>query len=230
MGQFKIILWDIDGTLINFHAAEEVCIRDGLKKYGIEITDAQFKEYQRINRGYWEALERKEITKPEVYTNRFRDFFQFIGVDHIDPSIFNEAYQNGLAEVVVLEENALEVIRTLSKTHKQYAVTNGSVVAQKGKLSRSGLDKILLEVFISEEIGAEKPDIAFFNRVAEKIPDFKTQEAIIVGDSLTSDMLGGNNAGITCCWYNPKHLKNETEAKVDIEIEKLTDLYRVLGV
>lgn len=230
MNHFKTILWDIDGTLINFHAAEDVCIRNGLRGYDVEITDEQMNEYKKINRSYWERLERKEVTKPEVYLNRFRDFFAYMGVNHIKPAVFNDYYQNALAEVVVMEENAMEVVTYLSKTHRQYAVTNGSLVAQEGKLARSGLDKIFLDVFISEQVGAEKPDPVFFNVVASRIPDFKREETIIIGDSLTSDMLGGNNAGITTCWYNPSHTQNHTDAKVDVEICKLTDIYKVLGL
>lgn len=230
MGKYKFILWDIDGTLIDFHAAEEVCIRRLLREQGVEITLEQFREYQRINRGYWEALEKNEITKPEVYVNRFRDFFEYIGVNHIDTAKFNADYQLGLAETVEMEEGAMEVLTTLSKTHKQYAVTNGSGVAQTGKLARSGLDKIFLDVFISEEMGFEKPNVEFFEIMEKAIPDFKREEAIIIGDSLTSDMRGGNNAGITNCWYNPRHQKNETDVKIDYEIDKLTDVFKVLGM
>lgn len=229
MSKFKYILWDIDGTLIDFHAAEEVCIRGLLRKEGVEITLEQFRAYQKINRGYWEALERNEITKPEVYVNRFRDFFALIGVSHIDTSTFNVDYQRGLAETVEMEKNAMEVLTTLAKNYKQYAVTNGSGVAQTGKLAKSGLDKIFEDVFISEELGFEKPNIEFFEIMEQSIPEFNREEAIIIGDSLTSDMRGGNNAGITNCWYNPRHLKNETDVKIDYEIDKLTDVYKILG-
>lgn len=230
MGKFKFLLWDIDGTLIDFHAAEEVCIRGLLREQGVEITLEQLRTYQKINRGYWEALEKNEITKPEVYVNRFRDFFEHIGVSHIDTAKFNADYQKGLAETVEMEEGAMEVLSTLSKNYKQYAVTNGSGVAQTGKLAKSGLDKIFEDVFISEVIGFEKPNIEFFEAMEKAIPNFRREEAIIIGDSLTSDMRGGNNAGITNCWYNPRHLKNEMDVKIDFEIEKLTDIYRVLGI
>lgn len=228
MSKYKYILWDIDGTLIDFHAAEEVCIRTLLREQGVEITMEQFRTYQKINRGYWEALEKNEITKPEVYVNRFRDFFALLGVSHIDTAKFNADYQRGLAETVEMEKDAMEVLTTLSKTHKQYAVTNGSGVAQTGKLAKSGLDQIFEDVFISEVLGYEKPNIEFFEAMEKAIPGFDRKEAIIIGDSLTSDMRGGNNAGIINCWYNPRHLKNETDVRIDYEIDKLTDVYRIL--
>ena len=111
---------------------------------------------------------------------------------------------------------------------KQAIVTNGTIVAQERKLEKSGLNKLITDIFISDRIGAEKPSPQFFEKVWEELGSYKKEEVMIVGDSLTSDMQGGNNAGIRCCWYNPKGLKNETSVHVDYEITNLWQVKDIL--
>ena len=111
---------------------------------------------------------------------------------------------------------------------KQYGVTNGTYVAQSRKLKESGLDKIFDGVFISDKVGYEKPSIEFFDAVQNEIGKFKSDEVMIIGDSLTSDIKGGNNAGILCCWYNPKNGKNKYNLKVDYEIKDISEILDIV--
>lgn len=223
---FKVILWDIDGTLLDFEAVEKVAIRHCFDKVGFGVcTDEMLKTYMKINRGYWQRLERGEISKQEVLVGRFREFFGVVGLNPAVAEEFNAEYQIALGENFVFCEHARDVIEACKKKMPQYAVTNGTKIAQDGKLKNSGLIDVFDEVFISEVVGYEKPAVEFFDKVFETIGEYDRKEVLIVGDSLTSDIRGGNNAGIVTCWYNPKKLPNDAGVTVDYEI---TDLAQVL--
>ncbi|MEA4911280.1 MAG: YjjG family noncanonical pyrimidine nucleotidase [Oscillospiraceae bacterium] len=226
--RYDVVLWDVDGTLLNFDAAEEKSLRDCLRAYGVELTDAQVCAYQAINRRAWERLERGEIDRQTVFDGRFTDFFALIGAPAIDVRAFNEAYQKALGENYVWERDARAVCAALLGRVRMYAVTNGSASVQHSKLAGSGLRKYLDGVFISEELGVEKPDARFFALCAARISGYDPKKAIIVGDSLTSDIRGGNNAGIDTCWYNPKRLANSAGVRVTCEIDGLLKLLPLL--
>lgn len=229
MGKIKVILWDIDGTLLNFVAAEKAAIRKGFAEFDLGIcSDEMLADYSSINRKYWKALERGELTKAEVLEGRFREFFSKYNLNLQVVSDFNKQYQVNLGETVCFEEGAYEVVQSLQGKVKQYAVTNGTKIAQDRKLNKSGFDKLLDGIFISEEVGTEKPGISFFETVWKKIGHYESDEIMIVGDSLTSDMKGGNNAGILCCWYNPLGEKNDLDVSIDYEIQHLEQIKELL--
>lgn len=225
----KTLLWDIDGTLLNFEKSENYAIKKCFEIFEIgECTDEMICLYSLINRKYWEMLERGEITKPEVLHDRFVEFFSSEGIvfERIDD--FNAEYQVRLGDKAFFCENALETVTVLKGKVRQYAVTNGTIVAQSRKLSLSGLDKIFDDVFISDKIGFEKPSLEFFDAVQEKIGKFMTGEVMIIGDSLTSDIRGGINAGILCCWYNPMNHENKTSLKIDYEIKNIAEILNLI--
>lgn len=225
----KTLLWDIDGTLLNFEKSENYAIKKCFEIFEIgECTDEMICRYSLINRKYWEMLERGEITKPEVLHDRFVEFFSSEGIvfERIDD--FNAEYQVRLGDKAFFCENALETVTALKGKVRQYAVTNGTIVAQSRKLSLSGLDKIFDDVFISDKIGFEKPSLEFFDAVQEKIGKFMPGEVMIIGDSLTSDIRGGINAGILCCWYNPMNHENKTSLKIDYEIKDIAEILNLI--
>ena len=225
----KVILWDVDGTLLDFKKSEYAAIKKCFEIYNLGVcTDEMISRYSEINRRYWEKLERKEITKPEVLVNRFKDFFATENIQTDCAEEFNKEYQLQLGETICFCDNSYELLRDLKGKVKQYAVTNGTKVAQDRKLRKSGLIDIFDGVFISEEVGCEKPGVEFFEHVWEKIGTYEKEEIMIVGDSLTSDMQGGNNAGIFCCWYNPKHLENNSGLKIDYELDDLQKIISLL--
>ena len=225
----QAILWDVDGTLLDFKKSEEYGIRACMKEIGFDDVDEEMlTRYEKINRSYWEALERGEITKQEVLIGRFKTFFAQEGICCPDVAAFNDSYHRKLGEIFFEKENSLEIIRNLHGRVKQYVVTNGTVVAQRAKLEKSGLGAYMDGVFISDEIGTEKPGIGFFTPVFAALQGIEKKDVLIVGDSLTSDMRGGNNAGFCCCWYNPNRLKNETDVRVDCEIHSLNEIEAVL--
>jgi len=198
------ILWDVDGTLLDFDAAERAAIRALFSKYGLgECTDTMLRRYSEINVGFWERLERGEITKQDVLLGRFTTFFGECGVDPSIAAAFNAEYQLKLGDTIVCRDDSFEIVRSLKGKVRQYVVSNGTVAAQTKKMQRSGFDKLMDGVFLSERLGVEKPNVAFFEKVFAAIRPADLSEVMIVGDSLTSDMQGGMNAGIKTCWYNP---------------------------
>ena len=225
----KTLLWDIDGTLLNFEKAENYAIKKCFEIFQIgECTDEMVARYSPINRKYWEKLECGKITKPEVLRLRFKEFFETENIDFDRVDDFNAEYQVRLGDKVFFCDNGLEVVTALKGKIRQYAVTNGTKVAQSRKLAQSGLIDIFDGIFISDEIGFEKPSIEFFNAVQDKIGAFKKDEVMIIGDSLTSDMKGGNNAEILCCWYNPLGLENKHKIKIDYEVKNIAEVIDII--
>ena len=227
----KVILWDIDGTLLDFKKSEYAAIKKCFEIFGLgNCTDEMIKRYSEINRGYWEKLELGEITKQEVLINRFVDFFAKEGIKTDCAPDFNQEYQIQLGETICFCDNSYELLKSLRGRVKQYAVTNGTKAAQDRKLEKSGLISVFDGIFISEVVGTEKPGIEFFEKVWEQIGTYKKEEILIVGDSLTSDIQGGNNAGILCCWYNPKKLSRERKLRIDYEIDDLQKILEILSL
>ena len=221
----RVVLWDVDGTLLDFLTAERAAIRRCFEIFRLgECTDAMLDDYSAINVRWWERLERGEYTKPEILVGRFREFFGKYGLDPSAAEPFNQEYQIRLGDTIVFFPGALEALNALKGRVLQCAVTNGTRTAQRRKLSLSGMDRIFDRVFISDDIGAEKPDRKFFDRVFAQIGPVPPEEVLIVGDSLTSDIRGGVNAGIRTCWYNPWGRENTSGLPIDYVIASLSEV------
>ena len=228
MNKFEIILWDVDQTLLDFDKSQDHAIRYSFKKFGMEADEEIVSLYAAINEAYWKRLELGEVTKSQLLTGRFEQLFQELGITHVAAADFATVYQKALGSVYYFRDNAYELCSKLKGKVRQYAVTNGVSKTQRNKLHLSGLDQILEGIFVSEEIGYPKPYIEYFEQCFQKIPDFKKDRAIIIGDSLSSDMKGGNLAGISCCWYNPAGKSNDTDLKIDYEISNLWEVEGIL--
>ena len=226
----KVILWDIDATILDFLAAEEAAIRSCFEKHGLgTCSDEMLARYSVINRRYWEMLERGEMSKADILVKRFEEFFESEGIETDCAESFNACYQVALGDTICFRDNGYELVKKLQGDYRQFVVTNGTYIAQERKLRKSGIGELVEEAFISDLIGHEKPAMEFFDHVFEKIGHYEKEEVIIVGDSLTSDMQGGNNAGIICCWYNPKGLENTNDVKLDYEIRNLQEVLEIIG-
>ena len=210
MAQINVILWDVDGTLLDFSAAERRALEDCFRSFQMgPCTPELLARYSQINRTYWRRLERGELTKPQVLLGRFEEFFAQEGLNCRDIPAFNQEYQLRLGDTVVFRDDAGSLVARLKGRVRQYAVTNGTRVAQERKLSRSGLDRMLDGVF--SQIGPCCRD-----------------EVMIVGDSLTSDMQGGRSAGILCCWYNPLGEPRPADPRIDYDIRDLRQVEQIL--
>ena len=227
---YQYLLWDIDGTVLDFLASEAHAVRALFQKYRLgACSDDMLRLYSEINVRYWEALERNEMTKPEILVGRFQTFFERIGVDPALAESFNRDYQVALGDHLVFVDHAEEMLRAEKGVYTLIAVTNGTKVAQTKKLRRSGLDRLFDAVFISEEVGCEKPNLAYFEHVFSEAGIADKSRVLLIGDSLTSDMKGGWTAGVDTCWYNPKHSPNRLHIPVTYEIDDLGKLAEILS-
>ncbi len=226
---YKYLLWDIDGTVLNFLASEAYAIRHLFEKYNLgECDDEKLRLYSDINVKYWQKLERGELTKKEILVGRFRDFFEITGVDVSLAEEFNKDYQETLGEYIEFVDNAEVILLSQKGKYTLVAVTNGTKVAQEKKLRLSGLTHVFDAIFISENVGAEKPEKKFFDFVFKELGITDKREVLIIGDSLTSDMLGGYLAGIDTCWFNPSHKRNTLDFSVTYEIDALSKIEEIV--
>jgi len=230
MSKYRYLLWDIDGTVLDFKAAEKAAIKQLFIKFGFgECPDEKIRVYSEINSGYWKKLEKNEIAKPEMLVARFRDSFSVMDIDVSQAEAFNSAYQIALGDTVVFCDDAFSILESEKGKFVLVAVTNGTEVAQRKKLKMSGLDKIFDYVFISDVVGTEKPNSGFFDAVFSGVGIEDKSEVLIIGDSLTGDIKGGNNYGIDSCWYNPSHSENKTEILPDYIISDIHEIGMIIG-
>lgn len=226
---YTTILWDLDNTLLDFTASERYAFHTCMRDAGIETTEELLAAYSRINLSFWKMLERGEITKDALLEQRFIRFFESVGIRGVDTVRFRNLYQRLLGSVYYYLDDSYELCERLHQTHRQYIVTNGVAATQRSKLRLSRLSLVTDGCFISEEIGYDKPSPQFFERSFAQIPDFHPEEAILVGDSTTSDMLGANHVGIACCWYNPAHLPQPADIRIDYTISHLSKLTAIVS-
>ncbi len=230
MERFDTILWDVDQTLLDFKRSEDYAVRYCFRLFGLEADDRIVKRYSEINEGYWKRIETGEIRKKEALTGRFQTLFREIGVTDVDAEEFQEVYAEALGSVYYFQDNSYELVKSLKGVCRQYLVTNGVNRTQRKKLQLSGLDRLVDGIFVSEQMGVPKPQKEYFEKCFARIPGFCKEHTVIVGDSLTSDMLGGNRAGIATCWYNPEGMENHSEVRIDYEIRNLNEIRRILGI
>lgn len=202
--QIQNFFFDLDDTLFDFHAAEHRAVSLTLTHFGIAPTEEMCALYSKLNLDQWKRLEKGEITRTEVKINRFARFFEQTGLAVI-PEDAAKFYETRLSEGYFFMPGALELIQSLYGRYRLYIVTNGTARVQQGRIADAGIEKYFDGIFISELIGADKPSKAFFEACFEKIPDFHKEKTVLVGDSLSSDIRGGKNAGLFTVWYNPRH-------------------------
>ena len=223
----EFLLLDLDDTILDFHKAERLAIAKTFRDFGVEPTEEVLHRYHLINKSCWERLERKEWTREQVLVNRFDLLFGELGVA-VDATACARAYEKNLSIGHYFLPGAQEAIEALSKKYRLFLVSNGTASVQKGRLTSANLYPYFEKVFVSQELGHNKPSIEYFEKVFAQIPDFDPKKAIIVGDSLTSDILGGINAGIYTCWVNPGHLPKREDIPADYEIEGIHQLEALL--
>ena len=216
----KNILFDLDDTLLDFHKAEAIAIEKTLIHFGVEPDNAIIARYSEINSQQWRLLEEGKLSRDEVLVQRFRILFSELGVD-CPAEKAREIYEHNLGIGHYFMDGALELLESLYLDYNLYLVSNGTTRVQEPRIESAGIAKYFKELFISQKIGVNKPDAAFFEFCFKVIPDFSREETIIIGDRLSSDIKGGNNAGIRTCWFNPNHDSHEDGIQVDFEITHL---------
>ena len=223
----EFLLLDLDDTILDFHKAERIAIAKSIRDFGVEPTEAVLGRYHVINKWHWEQLELGKMTREEVLVGRFAMLFEEMGiaVNAVDVA---RAYEKNLAIGHYFLPGAEEAVDTLHKKYRLFLVSNGTASVQKGRMTSANLYRFFEKVFVSQEIGHNKPAKAYFDACFAQIPDFDPAKAVIVGDSLSSDIQGGINAGIKTCWVNPSHAAPQNGIVPDYEIEALHQLPALL--
>ena len=224
---YRFLLIDLDDTILDFHKAEKIALGRTLADFGIDPTEEIRALYSRINRDHWQRLERKELTRDQVLLGRFATLFEVLGKTE-DATLCARCYENHLSQGHWFLPGALEALESLEKKYQLYLASNGTSRVQHGRLDSANIRHLFRDIFISHEIGVNKPDPEYFRRCFAKIPDFDPKKAMIVGDSLTSDIQGGIGVGIATCWINPQHKPACDEIKPDYELESLSQLEAML--
>ena len=218
----EFLLLDLDDTVLDFRATEYKSISRLLCTVGVEPTEEIIQRYRAINWAHWRQLERGEITRDQI-SNRFDVLFEELGMQ-VSTSECEKLYRQFLSEGDDVLPGAAEALAALHGNYRIFAATNSTVAVQIGRLSRTGLGKYFEQLFISEELGAYKPDPEFFSRAFARIEGFDPERALMVGDSLTSDIRGGSNAGIATCWINPTDRSHPEHICPDYTIGNLAEL------
>ena len=222
------VLFDLDDTLFDFHKAEKIALTKTLVHFGIDPTEETLALYSTINAAHWKRLELGEISREEVKVGRYRELFKTIGVE-CDPVKATAYYESMLAIGHYFMPGAPDLLEELYGKYRLYIVSNGTAKVQEGRIGSSGIKKYMDGIFISQILGANKPDKQFFDICFAEIPDFSLSETVIIGDSLSSDIKGGINAGITTVWFNPKGIENDNDIKPDYTIKELSEVPGLLS-
>ena len=222
----EFLFLDLDDTILDFRKAEYIAIGKTIGDFGVEPTEEVRRMYHEINKWHWEQLELGRLTREEVLVNRFGVLFGKLGKE-VDAVACARAYEKNLSQGHFFLPGAEEAVDALSKKYRLFLASNGTASVQKGRMTSANLYRFFETVFVSQEIGHNKPSKAYFDACFATIPDFDREKAVMVGDSLSSDIKGGINAGIRTVWVNPEH-KNCGEIQPDYEIESLSQLEALL--
>ena len=215
----EFLFLDLDDTILDFHWAERIALAETLRSFGVEPEPAVLERYHVINQWHWQQLEKGLLTREQVQTCRFAVLFRELG-QCVNPKECAGRYERNLSRGHRFLPGAEEAVKRLSGKYRLYLASNGTASVQHGRLRSADLYRYFEGIFISEELGANKPSKEFFDACFARIPDFDPGKALMVGDSLTSDILGGRNAGLPTVWVNPGH-KPITDIVPDYEIESL---------
>lgn len=219
--KYKFLLFDVDDTLLDFQKAEEMAFKKLLSRYDIEFKKEYYDIYQSENKRLWLEFELEHISKKEIFDNRMIPLFNELNIDD-NPVKASYDFLDYLSEGAYLIGNTYKILKKLSKKYKLYIITNGVPHVQYPRIKGVGIDKFFDAIFISEEIGYQKPKKEFFDYIEESIDGFSKDKAIVIGDSLSSDIKGAIEAGIDSCWFNPKG--NSSELNITYIINRIDEL------
>ena len=224
---FEFLFLDLDDTILDFHKAERIAIAKTIREFGVGPTEEVLHRYHLINKWHWEQLELGRLTRAEVLENRFGVLFQELGVE-ADKSLCARTYEHNLSQGHYFLPGAEEAVDRLSRKYRLFLASNGTASVQKGRMTSANLYRFFEKVFVSQEIGHNKPSLEYFEAAFSQIPGFDKSKCLMVGDSLTSDIRGGANAGIKTCWVNPEGLPCRADIRPDYEIQYLHQLEDLL--
>ncbi|QWI52257.1 YjjG family noncanonical pyrimidine nucleotidase [Bacillus mycoides] len=227
MKKYKTLLFDVDDTLLDFQKAEKIALRMLFEEKGLLLTDEIEDRYKKINKSLWDSFEKGEIARNEIINTRFSILFKEYG-EEVDGILVENNYRSYLEEGNQLMQGAFEFINQIQSKYDLYIVTNGISKTQDKRLRNAGLHSLFKDIFVSEDTGFQKPMREYFDYVFERIPNFASEEGLIIGDSLSADIKGGYVAGIDTCWFNPEKKSNDSEIMPTYEVHNFEELYALL--
>ena len=225
--KYEFLLFDADHTLFDFKTGEYYALKEALEYYNLPSSDEHIGRYSDINVKYWKMLERGEIDKKSLMLARFVEFATEYGFEDKAQEL-SDLYMINLAHQAQLFDGALEMIVELSKKYRLFIITNGVKSTQDGRFGISPITKYFEKIFISEVVGFEKPHKEFFNAVANGIDGFDPEKAIVIGDSLSSDIKGAINSGLDCIWYNPQKKDAPEGWNITYTVENFEEIVEIL--
>lgn len=224
----RLFLFDLDDTLLDFKASEQLSFDDTMRELGLgAIPNGLFTQYQAINMELWKSFETGAVSKDFLKVERFRRSFAANDLD-LDPEAASHLYHESLSSTVVLIDGAQQLCETLAGIGEVGIITNGVESIQHRRITASGLHAYVSFVSTSEACGHAKPDSRFFDYTVKMARSFSPKETIIIGDRLGADILGANRFGIESCWFNPGQLTNDTQALPTCEVARLRDVIPTL--
>jgi len=225
--KYKILLFDLDDTLLDFGANEADSLNKLFRQNGFDFTEELFQAYNSINKALWAEYENGNISLDQVLYSRFTETMLKLG-KVVDGAEWDSMYRELLGNGCQLMEGALEVCRSLSESHRLFIITNGITETQLKRIRQSGLSEYFEEVFDSQSIGFQKPSKEFFDYVIKHIKDFRLEDALVIGDSLNTDIKGGLLSGIDTCWINKMPQKSSAKIQSTYTAGSLTELFDIL--
>ena len=221
------LLFDADGTLFDYDQAESTALQNTFAQFDVPFPPGAVAVYRVINGQLWQALEEGQITQAELATRRFELLFETLG--RPIPPKFSSAFLDQLARCTFLMDGAEAVLQALQPRYRIAILTNGISVVQRSRLARSAIHTYIHELIISEEVGAAKPDAAFFDLAFERLGQPSRADVLMIGDSLSSDMRGASRYGLDTCWFNPARLPRPDDMALTYEIARLEELIALLA-
>ena len=228
MEKYQTLLFDVDDTLLDFGAAESLALRMLFENQKFTLTPEIEAYYKKLNHGLWKSYEEGKLDRDTVVNTRFSILFKEYGQE-VDGILLERKYRSYLEEGHQLVNGAYELITELQKDYDLYIVTNGVSRTQDKRLRDSGLYPLFKDIFVSEDTGFQKPMKEFFDYAFARIPNFSVDHALIIGDSLSSDIKGGRLAGLDTCWFNPERKPHDSEMVPTYQIQKLNELHGILN-
>lgn len=225
---YKYLLFDIDDTLLDFEVAQENAFKLFLADYDIAFSQDIYVEYNQYNQKLWKQYEEGKLQKSELIATRFPNFLSRFGVSIADGQKADDDYRRYLAQGNQLIDGALELVKSVASRYTLGIVTNGVSYTQRIRLANNGLTSYFPHIFISDEIGAQKPDSRFFDVVKNTLGITNPSEVLIIGDNLTADIFGGQQAGFDTCWVNQTALPMTLEQPPTMVVRSVKELIEKL--
>ena len=227
LNDIKVVFLDVDNTLLDFNENAKLCLKITFEQFNLSFLDNYYTVFKRINDNLWHEVEKKIITREQLHEIRFDIIFKELGVN-ANGKAFEKAFLSNLNKCTIFVDGAMETVKYLSKKYIVCSASNAPYIQQVERLKNSGIDKYLTHKFISEELGAVKPDANFFEKCCNRLNFYDKTKMVMIGDSLSADILGGKNFGIKTIWFNFEKQTPPYKVEPDFTVNFLSEIKNIL--